>query len=215
MNAEIKVVFFDLWLTLIYGLSEDPILTLQRLLEDDKEAALDPNFLTTCLTTDIKRPGRFLTHVGAKHGYSISALQRQQFRDLVRRERQAATLYPESLEVLETLKQSGYRLGLISNLWPFPVERVFNRMGLAQHFEHCLYSFEVGSRKPDLDIFAAACRKFAVEPGHCLMVGDSLVSDIGGALAAGMQATFVSRSVSPTAVAPSGVRTIQSLRQLI
>lgn len=190
-----KVVLFDLWMTLIYGLSEDPILTLQGLLKHRKPGeALDPEFLTKCLTTNTSDPSRFIRDVALTFGLKVPRGAVGEFRRLNAQERSAATAYDDTFAVLEQLRASGYRLGLVSNLWPFPVRRVFKEMGLSAHFEHLIFSFEVGVRKPDRRIFDHTAQLFGVAAEECAMIGDSLSSDVEGSLAAGMHAILIDRS---------------------
>lgn len=212
------VYLFDLWMTLVYGLTTDPILTLQEQLGLDVRPGhatkLNDDFLNTCLTTDIRDERKFLRKIARIHGIKVNRKHHRRFRELTTLEQQKVTLYPETIAVLTELKARGARIGLISNLWPFPVRRVFDEMGLAVHFEHLLYSFEVGSRKPDGHIFLEACRRFGVTPADCLMVGDSLSSDIAGAVGVGMPAAFVNRSGKSVAT-PPGVKQIESLSELL
>lgn len=49
---------------------------------------------------------------------------------------------------------------------------------------------DVGFRKPDLRLFAAACRAAGVPPDRAVMVGDSWARDIAGALRAGLHAVW-------------------------
>lgn len=193
-----RVVLFDLWMTLVYGLPADPILTLQELLKHRKPGeVLDPEFLTKCLTTDIKHPGHFLRDVANTFDLEVPKGGVSAFRRLITDERKAATKYDDTEEVLLELRtRGGYRLGLISNLWPFPVHRIFNEMKLGRHFEHLVYSFEVGVRKPDKRIFEHAAKLFGVTPEECIMVGDSMSSDVEGALSAGMHAILIDRKAA-------------------
>lgn len=108
--------------------------------------------------------------------------------------------------------QKPTRLGAISNLWPYPVEHIFETLALGI-FEHLIYSYDF--HKPDPRIFAHAVQRFGVEPQHCLMVGDSLASDIRGALSAGMSAALINRSGRPAINLPAGVLEITSLNQLL
>jgi HAD superfamily hydrolase (TIGR01458 family) len=45
--------------------------------------------------------------------------------------------------------------------------------------------------KPSADFFRLALRDLQVDPAHCAMVGDDIVTDIGGAQSAGMQTILV------------------------
>lgn len=214
------VVIFDLWNTLVSGLSEDPVLSLQRQfrhkLAPEGEAAttLDPDFLTLCLTTDVSRPGRFVERVGSRIGVVADASLKAAFRELTRRERQSVRLFPETEEALSRLKKAGWRLGLLSNLWPFPVNHIMVTMGLGRYFDEAIYSFAEGYRKPHRRIFEIAARRLGAPPGHCLMVGDSLASDVQGAVDAGMSAALVWRNHAPPPPLPDEAVSVSSLLQI-
>lgn len=210
-----KVVLFDLWMTLIYGLSVDPILTLQVLLKYRKPGeALDPEFLTKCLTTNISSPSRFIRDVAQTFGLKMPRGAVGEFRRLNAQERSAATAYDDTLPVLGELRARGYRLGLVSNLWPFPVRRVFKEMKLGAHFEHLVFSFEVGVRKPDTRIFDHTAKLFGVRAEECVMIGDSLSSDVEGSLAAGMHAILIDRSGKTVRLDANNASVVQSLTEV-
>lgn len=207
-----KVVLFDLWMTLVFGLSVDPILTLQETLKHRKPGEpLDSAFLTKCLTTNIADPSRFLREVAATFNLKMPRGSVGAFRKLIVDERKAATAYDDAEEVLKQLRLQGYRLGIISNLWPFPVRRIFKDMGLGAHFEHLVYSYEVGARKPTTKIFDHAAQLFGVEASDCVMVGDSMSSDIEGALAAGMDAILIDRSGKVARLDADNAHVVRSL----
>jgi HAD superfamily hydrolase (TIGR01509 family) len=210
-----QVILFDLWQTLITSLPEDPIVTMQRLLDNSRAKVSDAKFSHACLTTAARRPGEFLDHVARLTDRKSTRALRHQFRQLVADERRGVRLYTgESIETLAALKAQGKRLGVISNIWPFPVHRIFYGLGLHRWFEHRLLSCEVGLRKPQPQIFQMAAQVFGVKPAECRMVGDGLSSDIDGALAVGMQATHIQRG-APTAPLPVGATRVGSLIELV
>lgn len=209
-----KVVLFDLWMTLVFGLTTDPIYTLQVLLNYKPGQPLDPEFLTKCLTTNVSDPGRFLREVAAHFDLKVPRGAVSRFRQLLVDERLAATAYDDAHAVLAALRADGYRIGLISNLWPFPVRRIFKEMGLGAHFEHLVYSFEVGVRKPDRRIFDHAADLFGVEASDCVMVGDSLSSDVEGSVAAGMSAILIDPAGKVGKVGPLNLTNAHVVRSL-
>ncbi|MBY0359846.1 MAG: HAD family hydrolase [Candidatus Obscuribacterales bacterium] len=214
-----RVILFDLWMTLIYSLNKDPVLSLQEFFgykTDVKKRRneLDPDFLTACLTTNISCPGEFLACIALRFGLDPRGLE-PFFLELLRKESGGVQKYEGTDTVLATLKSRGFRLGLVSNLWPFPVKRVFDELNLGIHFEQRIYSFEVGASKPDKRIYEAACRQFDVSPDQCLFVGDSLANDVCAPLAFGMPAVLVNRSGSPAAGLPAGAYEITSLQELL
>lgn len=213
MTAKPKVYLFDFWLTLGTSLSEDPIATFYRQL--GFVGAPPDEFMAACLTTNISRPKRFVDRIAQTFGVKAKNAVYQQFRELVKSERKKLRMFEETHTTLAALKQRGCRMGVVSNLWPFPVNAIFARHKLAQYFEHKIYSFETGGKKPDPAIFLDACRRFGVEPSQCLMIGDSPSSDIAGARAIGMPAVLISRSGSVPHALPEGTRVIASLSELL
>ncbi len=96
-------------------------------------------------------------------------------------------------EVMSTLHQAGYRLGLVSNtLWPAHLHDQHLRIhGLIDFLPVRMYSWQTGWRKPDPAIFRYAAQKTGVVPDETVFVGDRLANDVAGAHAAGMRAILV------------------------
>ncbi|MFB3881135.1 MAG: HAD family hydrolase [Armatimonadota bacterium] len=109
----------------------------------------------------------------------------------------ATRRYPETLEVLEALRARGVRMAIISNApWDVPGRLLvadMERWGIAGHFDAMVMSGDVPWRKPNPEFMWEAARRLGVEPGECLVVGDSLRADIAGAKAAGMRCVWVNR----------------------
>jgi putative hydrolase of the HAD superfamily len=120
-------------------------------------------------------------------------------------------LYDDVAPVLHWLAGRGLKIGLISN----------SHRCLASfqaHFElggvvsAAVSSSEHGFMKPHPSIFHAALTLVGVEPGHSLMVGDSVPHDIDGARRIGMRGVLVHRSPGPAPV--TDVPVISSLTEL-
>ncbi len=100
--------------------------------------------------------------------------------------------YEETREMLEELKKK-YRLILVSNTDNISVSRVLEKFKLETFFERKFLSFELGKLKTDrsfFDFILDEC-KLAIE--DCVMIGDSLPSDIMPAKKIGMKAVLVDR----------------------
>ena len=70
-------------------------------------------------------------------------------------------------------------------------------------FFRTFISEEMGFIKPNAAFFRAMTEELGVPPSHCLMVGDSLSSDIAGANTAGMDCIWLNRGGAPL---PEGYR---------
>ncbi|MFI4969780.1 MAG: HAD-IA family hydrolase [Lysobacterales bacterium] len=67
------------------------------------------------------------------------------------------------------------------------------RIGLRQHFRHCISARDCGVAKPAAAIFHAACTRLGLAPEHVLHVGDDPLLDVIGARAAGLRAAWLNR----------------------
>ena len=102
-------------------------------------------------------------------------------------------LLDDPVFVLRELQARGYRLGLLSNVAaPGAFCRAeLRRLGLLDFFEACVFSSEVGLRKPHPEIFRRMLQAIGqidrVEPAQVIYVGDSPRWDVGGAKRAGLR----------------------------
>jgi len=90
--------------------------------------------------------------------------------------------------LLETLRERGLKLGLVSNVSDPPelFRADLDRFGISERIDVAVFTSESGLRKPDPAIFHRALDAVDVEPDAALFVGDSLTVDIAGAAALGM-----------------------------
>jgi FMN phosphatase YigB (HAD superfamily) len=106
-------------------------------------------------------------------------------------------LFDDALPTVRALVDRGYRLGCVSNtpwgtpdyLWTGQLER----FALAPLFEVCLFSSDIGFRKPDARIFRAALNRLGVAPDRSVFVGDDAEADIAGARGVGVHTVHVVR----------------------
>lgn len=87
-----------------------------------------------------------------------------------------------------------FRLGLIANQGA-ECRRWLDELGLLRHFEVVALSEEVGSYKPEPELYRRALDAANVAPGQCVMIGDRLDNDIAPAVALGMATVWVRWSV--------------------
>lgn len=101
-------------------------------------------------------------------------------------EMSAWRLAPGVKGILQTLVDSGCKLALLAN---YNCDRVFQRtidyLGLRPFFDVCLCSAAVEYRKPDTRFFQIVLDRWDALPYEVVVVGDSLVDDVGGGLTLG------------------------------
>lgn len=116
---------------------------------------------------------------------------------------------PGTREVLEELRDRGYRLAVISNA-DGRVEDLLERTDLRPYFEFVVDSHVVEVEKPDPRIFRHALDRMGVEAGESLYIGDLYPVDVLGARAAGLHAVLL----DPQGKSEEDTHRIASLREL-
>ncbi len=99
---------------------------------------------------------------------------------------------PETPPFLESLRERGYYLGVISNSIG-TMQQQLERVGLARYFKIIIDSALVGVEKPHPEIFSIALSRAGVEPSESVFVGDTHATDIGGARLAGLTGVLIDR----------------------
>lgn len=119
--------------------------------------------------------------------------------------------YDDVFPVLETLRNRGLRLAIVSN-WDSRLRKIAAGLGLIEKVDELLISAEVGRRKPDPFIFEQALQKVDVSPQEAIHVGDLLEEDVAGARRAGVRALLMDRGKT---LSPKGdVPVIYSLEEI-
>lgn len=125
---------------------------------------------------------------------------------------QQGILYPQTIELLTSLKEKGYRLHLASNGISAVQRGRLAVTHLSNYFEHIFISTEMGVQKPDPRFFDHMLTITGAKKEECLMVGDSLSSDIQGAIDSGIDSLWLNPTNQQTALKPT--YTVASLKEL-
>ncbi len=121
-------------------------------------------------------------------------------------------LFSETVEMLQELRERGYRLGIITNGSALMQNRKLDVTGLRPLLDVVLVSEDEGIHKPQAELFKRAAERLGVAPENCVFVGDHPINDIAGAKSAGMQVVYLnSRQLDEH---PEGVAEITRLRDL-
>lgn len=129
-----------------------------------------------------------------------------------------AIVFPDARQTLTTLRERGYKLGLLSNTW---WAADWHNAELATHglnslLDEIAYTSDLPRSKPHPSVFLHVAALLGVEPEECVMVGDRMADDIAGALEAGMRAVWKENTYpwpKPPHVIPTAV--IGNLAELL
>ena len=92
---------------------------------------------------------------------------------------ESAALFDDSMSALIKLKQSGIKIGLISNL-ATPYKKTVKTLGIERYFDAIIFSCDIGLVKPDPAIYKLALEQLDSSPAETIMIGDSYKSDVRG-----------------------------------
>jgi HAD superfamily hydrolase (TIGR01549 family) len=116
-------------------------------------------------------------------------------------------------KMLQTLKDSGFTLGVVSNRTHSYLEEL-ETLGIHSYFDCAFAAGELNSWKPEPEIFQHALRHLGIEAHETLYVGDNYYADIVGAQRAGLQPVLLDpEGLFPEAGCPvihsiGGLRTV-------
>lgn len=98
-----------------------------------------------------------------------------------------ATIWDDTLSTLQSLKERGYKLGIVTNGSSYGQRgKIEATPELPGYFDMILTSEEAGVNKPNAAIFTMAAEMIGVPAEECAFVGDTFGNDILGAYRAGM-----------------------------
>ena len=127
-----------------------------------------------------------------------------------------ATTEPKIKETLTTLKNSGLKLGIVSNTFVngSSLEKHLEQLGILDFFTVRVYSYEFDFRKPNTQIFKVAAKRIGETLENILYVGDRIDKDIRPAVKTGMQAVLKAAYTNAGKKTPRGAWKINRLYEL-
>jgi putative hydrolase of the HAD superfamily len=102
------------------------------------------------------------------------------------------TVFADTRDTLATLRERGYRLGLLSNTW---WAAAWHNADLATHglegfLDELVYTSDLPHSKPHPSVFHEVASRLGIVPEACVMIGDRQIDDVAGARAVGMRAIW-------------------------
>ena len=124
--------------------------------------------------------------------------------------------------LIDSLRQQGIRIGLISNAGLTSGEaqrRWFGTLGLLDRFDYLAFSSDLSVAKPAKKIFELTLDAIGITPEYALHVGDNIHTDIGGSAAVGMSTVWVAGGVqsklSPATRPDYAINSVLDLRPVV
>lgn len=106
-------------------------------------------------------------------------------------------IYDGVKQMLAMLKDAGKKIYLLSNAQRIFTEYEMHTLGIAEYFDDIFISSECGVKKPDERFFRLLMDKHQLKTESCVMIGNDLSNDIGGARQIGLDAFYIHSNISP------------------
>lgn len=124
-------------------------------------------------------------------------------------------LIPHALDVLNYLATK-YKLTIVTNGFEEIQNRKLSSSNLSSYFNHIITSQKAGCKKPSREIFEYALRMNEAECSQAIMIGDNLVTDMGGARNASIDSVFFNPESTKHDVAVSyEISSLKELQQIL
>ena len=190
--GDIKAILFDFWGTLVENGTYSPLKQTYAILRvrmpfGEFVQRFEEVFMTQKFESQEQAFAQTLEHLGMPARKALV----DELIGLWNKNRLLAKPYAETFDALADLKKT-YKLVLLSNTDCF-VDSVLEKFSLRSYFDQTALSYEEGHLKTDPHLFEAALKKLKLSKNDVIMVGDSLETDIAGAVKAGIRAILVDR----------------------
>jgi putative hydrolase of the HAD superfamily len=191
-KLEVKGVLFDLWNTLIYNIPRAKSLAslVEPLgLEPDQFWRAWRRYMIPSLRGEIKsgeeRAQKVLTDLGLPLDMAGQIAQYEQAN-----RGGDVHFFPGVPEMLDELKQRGYRVAIVSNT-NYVARPVVEQLQIREKVDDVILSCEVGLLKPDPEIYRLGASRLGLEAHDCLFVGDGGDNELDGAITVGCRVAVV------------------------
>ncbi|WP_010259460.1 HAD family hydrolase [Treponema primitia] len=195
---EPRAVIFDLFFTLIDPMKEEysreseyAVLGMERS-EFERRNGIDYDVRGS---GKIRDPYEMVRHILRGLDLDEELLRRAADARLARIKRALYGVDKKNLELLEKIRQAGFKTCLISNA---DAADVYHWEGspLSAAFDQVLFSYYEGLLKPDPRIFRLALDRLGIKAAQCFYVGDGGHEELRGAREAGITTILTTEYIS-------------------
>jgi YjjG family noncanonical pyrimidine nucleotidase len=124
-------------------------------------------------------------------------------------------LMPHAIEVLEYLNKK-YTLAVVTNGFEEIQNTKLSSSKLTHYFNHVVTSQKAGCKKPSKEIFDYALRMNGAQCHQAIMIGDNLITDMGGARNSSIDSVFFNPdSLKHDSIVSYEINSLADLRQIL
>ncbi len=189
----VKAIFFDFWGTLVENGVWSPVKQVKNILDIRLPF---PEYIVrmerAMMTSKFNELREAFESICNEFGIEPKKEKIEELIGIWNKSWLLAHPYQELEEVLTKLKEK-YQIILVSNTDCFSVNKVLEKFDLEKFFDKKYFSYELGLIKTDKSFFKHVIADLGLMVDDCVMVGDSIQSDIMAAKNIGMKAVLIDR----------------------
>lgn len=176
----IKLIIFDLWKTLAYrDVPEESEITMLRMTNLEIPY---PEFMKiferSLQTKKWKSKCDAYANLCKNINFPVTEENVQLLMSIRDNAESHTTEFAHTIPMLKQLKDDWYKTWLISNCSVFALEHVKEKTKILDYIDYPLFSFDVGTIKPDLRSFEKILEISWYKPEEAIMIGDNMLDDI-------------------------------------
>lgn len=181
--TEVRAMIFDLANTIVeYKEGFNPRNEIQTLLGLPSQQHVRNLIYTLSADQPGMTSDEFSTAIVKRTKGEVDPALVEEIKNIFYYNNQCLKLRTDALYVLNTLRQKGVKLGLLSNCTPF-ARTLVEDLNLGNYFDTIILSSDVGYMKPDPRIFILTMRELCSTSEETIVIGDKVKTDIlGGTL---------------------------------
>ena len=188
-----KVIILDFWGTIIEQGVRSPLKQVQQILRIDMPfSEFVVRFEQVFFTEVFPDLRSGFEAVLREFGVKAPPFVIEKLIGMWNKNRLLAQPFPDTISTLEDLSKD-YKLVILSNTDGFSVPSVLEKFHIEKHFSYVYLSFKEGMLKMDPESFRKIFTELSVTAEDCVMIGDSLESDMKGAELAGVRGILLDR----------------------
>ncbi|MBR9683447.1 HAD family hydrolase [Candidatus Woesearchaeota archaeon] len=174
----VKAILFDFWGTLAEQGVWSPVKQIKNILQIDVPFS---DYITRMehafMTQEFSNLQEAFENICREFNIEPSEEKIQELIGLWNKSWMLAQPYSETIEVLKKLREE-YQIILISNTNKFSLPQVLEKFQLNELFDQIFFSYQMGAIKTDKIFLKSVLTKLNLTPQDCVLVGDSVQSDI-------------------------------------
>ncbi|MDP7181184.1 MAG: HAD family hydrolase [Candidatus Woesearchaeota archaeon] len=187
-------VIFDFWGTLVNGGARSPLRRTHRILAKEGDfGEFVEKFESITMVKTFESQQEMFEHAAKEMGYEANAETIEALIGVWNKNALLAEPFDDALPTLETLKEKGIKMALLSNTASFLTEEVIERLKLNDFFDVIALSYKEGMLKTDPKMIKKIMKELGSTKDDTILVGDSVETDMKAAEASKLKGILIDR----------------------